>query len=142
MKYLYIYRKIFLNENIHLLFLFQEGSIGSHLVIRPIPPRLQGSVIPRKNKNATNSDSINDDEMFLDQDGELSSEVAIDTGLPIRRNKTTHHHIIIKRIQEDDDGALSDYGKYFLIISSNDLNEILFTGLTILHTYILTMPSM
>lgn len=90
---------------------FQEGSIGTHLVIRPIPPRLRGSVINSKN-NSTDSDSISDDEMFLDQDGELSSEVAIDTGLPIRRNKTVHHHIIFKRKKEDVDGALSDYGKF------------------------------
>lgn len=95
--------------------LLQEGSIGTHLVIRPIPPRIRGSVISRKNKNATDSDTINDDEMFLDQDGELSSEVAIDTGLPIRRNKTILHHIIFRKKVEDDDGALSDYGiRHFL----------------------------
>lgn len=60
-----------------------------------------------------------DDEMFLDADGELSSEVAIDTGLPIKRkNKTkdaqevtsqTQKHIVFKRKDPQDD-LLSDYG--------------------------------
>ncbi|XP_074036660.1 sol narae isoform X2 [Leptinotarsa decemlineata] len=85
-----------------------EGSIGSQLVIRPLPSRLRGSVIRSKNKNETDIDSINDDEMFLDQDGELSAEVAIDTGLPIRRNKNIHHHIVFKRIQDEEDN-MSDY---------------------------------
>lgn len=105
-----------MNGRISLIFLqmsiLQEGSIGSHLVIRPIPPRLRGSVIPDKHKNSTDADSISDDEIFLDQDGELSSEVAIDTGLPIRRNKTVHHHIIFRSKKEDQDGLLSDYGKF------------------------------
>ncbi|XP_050506301.1 uncharacterized protein LOC114333699 isoform X3 [Diabrotica virgifera virgifera] len=91
-----------------------EGSIGSHLVIRPLPPRLRGSVIRSKNRNFTNNqndteDSINDDEMFLDQDGELSSEVAIDTGLPIRRNKNIHHHIVYKRKEDEEQDTMSDY---------------------------------
>uniref|UniRef100_A0A6P7G4F2 Uncharacterized protein LOC114333699 n=1 Tax=Diabrotica virgifera virgifera TaxID=50390 RepID=A0A6P7G4F2_DIAVI len=93
-----------------------EGSIGSHLVIRPLPPRLRGSVIRSKNRNFTNNqndteDSINDDEMFLDQDGELSSEVAIDTGLPIRRNKNIHHHIVYKRKEDEEQDTMSDYVK-------------------------------
>lgn len=58
--------------------------------------------------------------MFLDADGELSSEVAIDTGLPIKRkNKTeeeeevtsqTQKHIVFKRKNAQDD-TLSDYGR-------------------------------
>ncbi|XP_057663338.1 A disintegrin and metalloproteinase with thrombospondin motifs like isoform X1 [Diorhabda carinulata] len=89
-----------------------EGSIGSHLVIRPLPARLRGSVIRLKNnfsKENDTDDLINDDEMFLDQDGELSSEIAIDTGLPIKRNKNIHHHIIYKKTQEEQENSMSDY---------------------------------
>lgn len=53
---------------------FQEGSIGSHLVIRPVPTRLRPVVGTARKVTAT------DDEGFLDDDGALSAEVAIDTG--------------------------------------------------------------
>nr|CAH7747888.1 unnamed protein product [Callosobruchus chinensis] len=89
-----------------------QGSIGSHLVIKPLPDRLRGSVIRSKNGNDTDS-TINDDEMFLDQDGELSAEVAIDTGLPINRNSTgagtVHHHIVYRRMNKEEEDAFSDY---------------------------------
>lgn len=49
--------------------------------------------------------------MFLDDDGELSAEVAIDTGLPIRRKESTKH-IVYKRKKPSDD-TLGDYGKCF-----------------------------
>ncbi|XP_063907937.1 A disintegrin and metalloproteinase with thrombospondin motifs like isoform X2 [Zophobas morio] len=77
-----------------------EGSIGSDLVIRPIPPRLLKKEKP-----------TDDDEMFLDADGELSSEVAIDTGLPIKRKKQQiqgHRHIVYKRNGNQED-TMSDY---------------------------------
>lgn len=56
-----------------------------------------------------------DDEMFLDADGELSSEVSIDTGKPISRKKYSskaklHHHIIFKKNKAAED-TMSDYGK-------------------------------
>lgn len=85
------------------------------MVIRPIPPRLRNPVISGKKNESTESDPINDDEMFLDQDGDLSSEIAIDTGLPIKRNEAIRHHIIYKRKKEDEDGAFSDYGKFFYL---------------------------
>lgn len=87
---------------------FQEGSIGSDLVIRPLPPRLH-SQPPKENDAKILPD---DDEMFLDDDGELSSEVAIDTGLPIKRNTEhiqSHQHIVYKRKNPQED-TLSDYG--------------------------------
>lgn len=86
------------------MLLLQEGSIGSHLVIRPIPSRLRTVV----KKSGKGKDSSYDDEMFLDADGELSSEVAIDTGLPINRNKRVHHIVYKKKPVEDD--SMSDYG--------------------------------
>ncbi|XP_044263174.1 venom metalloproteinase 3 isoform X2 [Tribolium madens] len=79
-----------------------EGSIGADLVIRPIPPRL----LETKEKP-----THDDDEMFLDADGELSSEVAIDTGLPIKRKKQKiqgHRHIVYKRNGNQED-TMSDY---------------------------------
>ncbi|CAH1121894.1 unnamed protein product [Ceutorhynchus assimilis] len=88
-----------------------EGSIGSHLVIRPIPSRLRNKVKTNHKLSST------DDEVFLDDDGALSAEVAIDTGLPINRNDseahnydmvTAHHHIVIKKKEEHDD-IMSDY---------------------------------
>lgn len=75
------------------------------MVIRPIPPRLLKS----KEKP-----TIDDDEMFLDADGELSSEVAIDTGLPIKRKTQGHKHIVYKRNKNHDD-LMSDYGLYNFI---------------------------
>lgn len=53
--------------------------------------------------------SHDDDEMFLDDDGELSAEVAIDTGLPIRRKESTKH-IVYKRKQLASDDTFGDYG--------------------------------
>lgn len=76
------------------------------------------------NSNATSGNETdyddavgaNDDEMFLDADGELGSEVAIDTGLPIKRKAAkgdqdvqSHKHIVFKRKPEAEDG-MSDYG--------------------------------
>ncbi|CAH0551123.1 unnamed protein product [Brassicogethes aeneus] len=79
-----------------------EGSIGSHLIIRPIPQRLS------YNKNMKKNYSSYDDEMYLDSDGELSSEVSIDTGLPINRVKNTHH-IIFKNKDTMEEDNMSDY---------------------------------
>lgn len=77
-------------------------------------------------QNATANETLeedvrdaSDDEMFLDADGELSSEVAIDTGLPIKRKgqdgeeveSRSHKHIVFKRKGNEDD-SMSDYGKY------------------------------
>ncbi|XP_018564553.1 A disintegrin and metalloproteinase with thrombospondin motifs 1 isoform X2 [Anoplophora glabripennis] len=87
-----------------------EGSIGSQLVIRPLPARLRGTLKPANNQSIVEGASTNDDEMFLDQDGELSAEVAIDTGLPIKRNKeATQHHIVYKRKDKDHEDNYSDY---------------------------------
>lgn len=91
--------------------LLQEGSIGSHIVIRPIPSRLLNFVSKMNHKNESDADTLNDDEMFLDQDGELSSEVAIDTGLPIKRNKNVHPHIVYKLKNNEEPDRFSDFGK-------------------------------
>lgn len=79
-------------------------------MIRPLPSRLRNANLSEKNKT-NDVDGDHDDEMFLDADGELSSEVAIDTGLPIKRDGATNvqHHIIYKRKQAEDD-SMSDYG--------------------------------
>lgn len=78
-----------------------EGSIGSHIVIKPLPSRL------RANKTKT-ANEHNDDELFLDADGDLSAEVAIDTGLPIQRRPDEHHHIVYRRKPSEED-SMSDY---------------------------------
>ncbi|ENN70262.1 hypothetical protein YQE_13045, partial [Dendroctonus ponderosae] len=86
----------------------EEGSIGSHLVIRPVPTRLRPVVGTARKVSAT------DDEGFLDDDGALSAEVAIDTGLPIARAEdgssgaTAHHHIVFRR-KENQEDSMSDY---------------------------------
>lgn len=80
------------------------------MVIRPLPPRLRKTFVGGRRNESLDFDPINDDEMFLDQDGDLTSEIAIDTGLPIRRNKSIHHHIIFRRSKEDENSHLSDYG--------------------------------
>lgn len=95
------------------------------MVIRPVPARLHDHAnvtaqpaTPTDSTQTVDDVDASDDEMFLDADGELSSEVAIDTGLPIKRkNKTesvvtaqTQKHIVFKRKDPQDD-TLSDYGK-------------------------------
>ncbi|KAL3288178.1 hypothetical protein HHI36_002629 [Cryptolaemus montrouzieri] len=88
----------------------KEGSIGSDLIIRPIPSRLRNKVLKSQgNRSEEIPFDPSDDEMFLDSDGELSSEVAIDTGAPIKRKKIyKQHHIVYKKKDKHDD-SLSDY---------------------------------
>lgn len=110
--------------------ILQEGSIGSDIVIRPVPARLHdhANVTTTAQPATTNTTTesaddvdVSDDEMFLDADGELSSEVAIDTGLPIKRKTKaaaeeavvtaqTQKHIVFKRKNPQED-TLSDYGE-------------------------------
>lgn len=87
--------------------IFQEGSIGHDLVIKPLPKRFSTKL---HNKKEYNTSDLNDDEMFLDADGDLSSEVSIDTGLPIKRKSKGYQHIVYKRDREEEDEFLSDYG--------------------------------
>lgn len=92
---------------------FQEGSIGSDIVIRPIPPRLLNAAASSSKKAKANGQD-EDDEMFLDSDGELNSEVAIDTGLPIKRKTQViqgQQHIVYKRTGNQED-TMSDYGMF------------------------------
>lgn len=91
------------------LIFFQEGSVGSDLVIKPIPWRLKD----KAKVEIDSQPSHDDDEMFLDDDGELSAEVAIDTGLPIKRKESTKH-IVYKRKKFADD-ILGDYGRKFYL---------------------------
>lgn len=75
----------------------QEGSIGSHLVIRPLPTRLY-NYISRQKKNST------DGEPLKVPNEELISEIVKDT----ISSDTVHHHVIYKRLHDID--ADSDYG--------------------------------
>lgn len=103
------------------------------MVIRPVPARLHQHANITLHSNSTvnmttdgvdgDGQEASDDEMFLDADGELSSEVAIDTGLPIRRRNNTkdkdedkeevvlqsQKHIVFKRKDPEED-TMSDYG--------------------------------
>lgn len=57
--------------------------------------------------------------MFLDAGENLSDEVAIDTGFPIRQKPSkelAHKHIVYKRKQDVQEDAYSDYGKYDLLL--------------------------
>lgn len=106
------------------------------MVIRPIPARLHPQVnvttvqpLNTTNNNETDEAELHegsDDEMFLDADGELSSEVAIDTGLPIKRKQdekeqvpvtTTqgNKHIIFKRKNQEEE-TMSDYGNNLVYV--------------------------
>ncbi|XP_017774534.1 PREDICTED: A disintegrin and metalloproteinase with thrombospondin motifs 1 isoform X2 [Nicrophorus vespilloides] len=108
----------------HLLL---EGSIGHDLVIKPVPSRLHPIAVattpkaPQRETTTKKSSTNNeyDDEMFLDADGELSGEVAIDTGRPLHRKSSTDdivnleteqtaHHIVFKRRDGHEDTD-SDY---------------------------------
>jgi len=118
---------ILLRNDEELGHLLLEGSIGHDLVIKPLPKRLHHlttttttsttkapdiSNAENETETTTTSDqefSPDDDEMFLDEDGDLSAEVAIDTGLPIQRgSKTAGKHIVFKRKQKFDE-LESDY---------------------------------
>lgn len=95
-------------------------------MIKPLPPRLRPvqpeeattteQPVDETTTDESATDEAYDDEMFLDDDGELSSEVAIDTGLPITRKGAKakyaqgHHHIVYKRRKSEED-TMSDYGK-------------------------------
>ncbi|XP_044745503.1 A disintegrin and metalloproteinase with thrombospondin motifs 16 isoform X2 [Coccinella septempunctata] len=89
-----------------------EGSIGPDLVIRPIPARLRNKILKTYANNKSEEVPYNpsDDEMFLDTDGELSAEVSIDTGVPIKRKKIHKlHHIVYKKKKDRQDETFSDY---------------------------------
>ncbi|XP_045468119.1 A disintegrin and metalloproteinase with thrombospondin motifs 16 isoform X2 [Harmonia axyridis] len=89
-----------------------EGSIGPDIVIRPIPQRLRNKILKTYGNNRSEEIPYNptDDEMFLDSDGELSSEVSIDTGVPIKRKKIhKQHHIVYKKKKAQQDDSFSDY---------------------------------
>lgn len=86
-----------------------------------MPTRLRSTV---KNNKKPSADL---DEMFLDDDGALSGEVAIDTGLPIRESEETatpHHHIVIRKNNQQED-TMSDYGECFETSNSNHLTVVL-----------------
>ncbi|GJQ78637.1 hypothetical protein Trydic_g11742 [Trypoxylus dichotomus] len=100
--------------------LIVEGSIGSDLVIRPLPERLISHRTKEYNSEETGRNTLDrnktsplvDDEMFLDAEGNLSDEVAIDTGFPLRQKfpKTpAHQHVVYKRKQAIQEDAYSDY---------------------------------
>lgn len=64
--------------------------------------------------------------MFLDTDGELSAEVSIDTGLPIKRkmqNTPMHQHIIYKKKRPVQDDEYGDYGEHTLYIHGFASNQ-------------------
>ncbi|KAK9685487.1 hypothetical protein QE152_g38002 [Popillia japonica] len=100
--------------------LIVEGSIGSDLVIRPLPQRLRPLAQNRGPSEELSAKALDrndtlptvDDEMFLDAGENLSDEVAIDTGFPIRQKPSkelAHKHIVYKRKQDVQEDAYSDY---------------------------------
>ena len=71
-----------------------------------------------------NPKTNDDDEMFLDEDGEdIQEDVAVESGFPLRRIQRTsnskpkpQHHIVYKRSSsQKQEDPYSDYGKIFSI---------------------------
>nr|CAD7393389.1 unnamed protein product [Timema cristinae] len=78
----------------------EEGTIGHDLVLKPVPASVR--------------QHLDDDEMFLDSEGEdISEDVAVGSGFPLRRSRRSavavHRHIVFKRDGAHDD-TLGDYG--------------------------------
>nr|CAD7571306.1 unnamed protein product [Timema californicum] len=76
-----------------------EGTIGHDLVLKPVPASVR--------------QHLDDDEMFLDSEGEdISEDVAVGSGFPLRRSRRSaaavHRHIVFKRDGAHDD-TLGDY---------------------------------
>lgn len=83
--------------------LFQEGTIGRDLVVKPVPASMRHLVAKP------------DDEVFLDARNEdIQNDVTMDTGRKIRSKRDSkdvyHHHIIFKRSQPTEEDDFSDYG--------------------------------
>lgn len=78
-------------------YLLQEGTIGSDLVVKPVPASVRQHL-----------DQVgDDDEAFLDE--EVAEDVAVSGGFPL---PPKHHHIVYRRsIPDPTEGELSDYGK-------------------------------
>lgn len=81
---------------------WQEGTIGGDLVVKPVPASVRQHLDHRTD---------DDDEAFLDE--EVEEDVVSRGGFPL---PPKHHHIVYRRnIADPADGELSDYGKYFPI---------------------------
>ncbi|XP_060524299.1 A disintegrin and metalloproteinase with thrombospondin motifs like isoform X2 [Cylas formicarius] len=83
--------------------IFVEGSIGSSIVIRPLPIRLRDEKIATRRPNNQND--------FWDVGGTLGTVSSIETVLPADENgaeETVHHHIVFKRKESAED-VTGDY---------------------------------
>lgn len=84
-------------DHLYCLFPFQEGTIGEHLVLKPIPSVYRRHV-----------QSTPDDEMFLDQ--EIREDEISKQGFPLKSKFVAHHkHVVYRRNPETDRNA-GDYG--------------------------------
>jgi hypothetical protein len=94
--------------------MFQEGTIGHDLVVKPVPASVRQHL-----DQSRDSKHGDDDEMFLDENGEdLQEDVAVETGFPLRRIPSTSNsepkpqqHIIYRRSTfQNEESEFSDYG--------------------------------
>lgn len=95
---------IFFSLSLHSL---QEGTIGEHLVMKPVPSMYRKHV-----------QSTSDDEMFLDQEIENGDDQVSRQGFPLKSSKLVahHKHVVYRRNPETDRNA-GDYGKAFVYIA-------------------------
>jgi hypothetical protein len=90
------------------LFLLQEGTIGHDLVVKPVPESVQQHL-----DRPLHSKHGDDDEIFLDEDGEdIKEDVAVKSGFPLRRIRSTksQQHIVYRRSSARKELESSDYG--------------------------------
>lgn len=81
-------------------FRLQEGTIGEHLVVKPIP-----SVYRRHVQSST------DDEMFMDQEIQDGDNEVSKRGFPLKSEKfVAHHKHVVYRRNPETDRTAGDYG--------------------------------
>ena len=81
---------------------FQEGTIGDHLVVKPVP------AVYRRHVQSTTPD----DEMFLDQELRDGDNEVSNQGFPLKSQKfVAHHKHVVYRRNPETDRTAGDYGK-------------------------------
>ncbi|XP_069676454.1 A disintegrin and metalloproteinase with thrombospondin motifs like isoform X2 [Periplaneta americana] len=92
--------------------LLVEGTIGHDLVVKPVPASVRQH-LDRQSKAHRNDND--DDEMFLDEDGEdIQEDIAVESGFPLRRlqrpSSKPQQHIVYRRsAPQNEELAFSDY---------------------------------
>lgn len=106
------------------IFIFQEGTIGHDLVIKPLPLHIRKYLTKKKLQNFQAGDlegsSSDGDEMFLDREVTLGQDQISKNGFPLdseNEGTLSHPHHVVYRRQSSDNSDLrfSDFGKIIIL---------------------------